>query len=138
MPTKRPIPKELNPLIAVQPLLEVLPASACDQLISESTMISFEPGEMLIRENEENLLLYFILKGEATVEMNGTAVADLEAGDVAGEISISGISPPVATVIARTAVEVIGFPAASITRTISAHPEFGQRLKNAAFQRISG
>ena len=138
MPNKKPIPKELNPLITVQPLLEALSESAREQLINESTMISFEPVELLIQEDEENLQLYFILKGEAKVKMNGTVVGELEAGDVAGEISISGISPPIATVIAETNVEVIAFPADSMSRTIEKHPEFGRRLRQAAIKRISG
>ncbi len=138
MPNKRPIPKELNPLIAVQPLLEALPASAREQLISDSNMISFEPGELLIQEDEENLQLYFILKGNAKVEMNGTVVGWLEAGDVAGEISISGISPPIATVSAESEIEVIAFPSESMSRTMEQHPEFGRRLREAAIRRISG
>lgn len=138
MPNKKPIPKELNLLIAVQPLLETLPETAREQLISESIMISFVPGEILIQEDEENLQLYFILNGEAIVKMNGTVVGELEAGDVAGEISVSGISTPIATVIARTDIEVIAFPADSINRTIEKHPEFGRRLRQAAIRRISG
>ena len=138
MTTQRPIPKELSPLIAVQPLLEALSESAREQLISESTMMSFDPGELLIQEDEENLQLYFILKGRAEVEMNGTVVGELEAGDVAGEISISGISPPIATVTAKTDVEVIAFPADSMNRSIEKHPEFGRRLREAAIRRIAG
>lgn len=138
MPNKKPIPKELNLLIAVQPLLETLPETAREQLISDSIMISFEPGELLIQEDEENLRLYLILKGEAKVEMNGTVVGELEAGDVAGEISISGISPPIATVSAKSAVEVIAFPADAMNHTIERHPEFGRRLREAAIRRISG
>lgn len=138
MPNKKPVPKELNLLIAVQPLLEALSEAAREQLIREATMIAFEPGELLIQEGEENLQLYLILKGEATVEMNGTIVGQIEPGDVAGEISISGISPPIATVSANSAVEVVAFPADSMNRSMEQHPEFGRRLREAAIKRISG
>ena len=138
MPNNKPIPKELNLLIAVQPLLEALSESARDRLIDSSTIMTFAPNERLIREDEENKLLYFILKGEASVLMNGTPAGFTEAGDVIGEISISGISPPIATVVADTSVEAVGFPAAAINEAIEAHPEFGRRLKEAAFRRISG
>ena len=60
------------------------------------------------------------------------------AGDVAGEISISGISPPIATVTAETDVEVIAFPSESMNRCIEKHPEFGRRLRESAIRRIAG
>jgi len=138
MSQRKPIPDELFALINVQPILEGLPQSARDLLIAESSLVVFDKGEMMIREDEENDFLYLLLKGEAEAVMNGTVAGRLEAGDIAGEISISGISPPIASLTAVEKVEAVAFPEATIAAVIGFHPEFGQRLKSAAISRITG
>ncbi|HKI59510.1 MAG TPA: hypothetical protein VKA23_00620, partial [Mariprofundaceae bacterium] len=75
---------------------------------------------------------------EAVANMNGTEAGILEAGDIAGEISMSGISPPIASVIARSEVESVAFPSSAIAQAILEHPEFGRSLKQSAIQRIIG
>jgi CRP-like cAMP-binding protein len=138
MPVSKPIPKELNALIEVQPLLTPLPQGAREKLIAESTVMSFNAGEILIEENEPNHFLYLLLKGEASAIMNGTVAGELEAGDVAGEISAIGMSPPIANVIAESNLEAIAFPVESIIRAAREHAEFGERLRRAAIRRVSG
>lgn len=138
MPVSKPIPKALNTLIAVQPLLDALPQDARDKLIAESSLMDFKSGELLIEENESNHFLYLLLKGCATASMNGTPVGDLEAGDIAGEISAIGLSPPIANVIADSELQAVAFPVESIIRTAREHKEFGERLRRAAIKRVSG
>lgn len=138
MPVSKPIPKELNTLIEVQPLLTPLPQDAREKLIADSSVMSFSAGELLIEENEPNHFLYLLLKGHASAIMNGTLAGELEAGDVAGEISAIGMSPPVASVIAKSEMEAIAFPVESIIKMAREHAEFGERLKRAAIRRISG
>jgi len=138
MPITKTIPKELITLIEVQPLLQCLPENARYNLIHEASLISFHENDRLINEDEANDFLFLLLKGKAEAVINGTAVGMLEAGDIAGEISISGISPPIADVIAKTEVDAVAFSAQSMKEAIDAHPEFGKRLKEAALRRISG
>ena len=138
MPVSKPIPKELNALIEVQPLLVPLPQDAREKLIAESTVMSFNAGELLIEENEPNHFLYLLLKGRASAIMNGTVAGELEAGDVAGEISAIGMSPPIANVIAESNLEAIAFPVEFIIKAAREHAEFGERLRKAAIRRISG
>jgi CRP/FNR family cyclic AMP-dependent transcriptional regulator len=138
MPVSKPIPKELNALIEVQPLLTPLPQEAREKLIAESSVMGFNTGELLIEENEPNHFLYLLLKGQASAIMNGTVAGELEAGDVAGEISAIGMSPPIANVIAESNLEAIAFPVESIIKMAREHAEFGERLRRAAIRRISG
>lgn len=138
MPVRKPIPKELNALIEVQPLLTPLPQEAREKLIAESSVMSFNTGELLIEENEPNHFLYLLLKGQASAIMNGTVAGELEAGDVAGEISAIGMSPPIASVIAESNLEAVAFPVESIIKAAHEHAEFGERLRRAAIRRVSG
>ena len=137
MSITRTIPNELVALIDVQPLLQSLPENTRYKLIHDAGLMAFDKGERLINENETNNFLYMLLKGEADAIINGTIAGTLEAGDIAGEISISGVSPPIADVIAKTEVEAVAFSARSMSETIEAHPEFGKRLRDAALRRIS-
>ena len=138
MPDSKPIPKELIALIEVQPLLDPLPQGAKKQLIADSSVMNFNTGELLIEENEPNHFLYLLLKGRATAIMNGTVAGELEAGDIAGEISAIGMSPPIASVIADSNLEAVAFPVESIIRAAREHAEFGERLRRAAIRRVSG
>ena len=138
MPARKPIPEALIALIAAQPLLAPLPQGVREDLIAESAVMSFNGGELLIEENEPNHYLYLLLKGHATAIMNGTRAGELEAGDIAGEISAIGMSPPIASVIADSDLEAVAFPVASIIRATREHAEFGEKLRRAAIRRVSG
>ena len=138
MPVSKPIPKELNALIEVQPLLDPLPQAAKKRLIAESCVMSFNTGELLIEENEPNHFLFLLLKGSASAIMNGTVAGELEAGDIAGEISAIGMSPPIANVVADSNLQAVAFPVESIIKAAREHAEFGERLRKAAIRRVSG
>jgi len=138
MPVSKPIPKELNALITVQPILAALPENARKKLIEESSIMGFSEGDFLIQEDEPNHFLYLLLKGRAKAMMNGTQAGELEAGDIAGEISAIGMSPPIASVIATSGLEAVAFPVASVISAAREHAEFGERLRRAAIIRITG
>jgi len=138
MPEIKSIPTELIPLIEVQPVLKELPQGARKKLIAEASLMTFTQGVAMIEEDKKNGFLFLLLKGEAVAIMNGTEAGILEAGDIAGEISMSGISPPIASVIARSEVESVAFPSSAIAQAILEHPKFGRSLKQDAIRRITG
>jgi len=138
MPEIKSIPTELITLIEVQPVLKELPPSARRKLISEASLMTFTKDVAMIEEDKKNGFLFLLLNGEAVAIMNGTEAGILEAGDIAGEISMSGISPPIASVITRSEVESVAFPSSAIAQAILEHPEFGRSLKQDAIRRITG
>lgn len=138
MPEIRPIPTELVALVEVQPVLNKLPQSARRKLIAEASLMTFSEGVAMIEEDKKNGFLFLLLKGKAVAIMNGTEAGVLEAGDIAGEISMSGISPPIASVITLGSVESVAFPSSAIAQAIADHPEFGSSLKQDAIRRITG
>jgi len=138
MVTHTPIPEELRSLIAAQPLFESLPEEALVKLIAEGQLMHFDSGESMIEENTPNETLFLLLKGTATAIINETPVGRLEPGDIAGEISTAGISPPIASVVAETNVEAIAFPVDTVARIAETDTGFGKRLRDAAFRRVSG
>ncbi len=80
----------------------------------------FEPGETVFLENDLGDRVYFVVAGEAVVEIDGQQVNSVAAGGVFGEIALISNQPRLATVRAKTALDVV-----SVTRetfdTLVAH-----------------
>jgi NADH dehydrogenase len=66
-----------------------------------------EAGETVFETGEFGDKVYFIVKGEATVERNGSPLATLRAGDVFGEAALISNQPRNATVRAETPLDVV-------------------------------
>lgn len=125
-------------LAEAHPLFQTLPEEARHRLAACAERITLTPGEALIREDEFNHHLYLLLSGTAKVVMNGTEVTKIGAGDIAGEISASGLSTPIASVIADTALTALAFPIEAVNDAALAHPEFADKLREIGMGRVSG
>ncbi len=124
-------------LLASQPLFDGLPRQTLEALAHACPVSSFEAGYRLITENQSAPAnLYIVLEGQACVTINGTEVGRLQAGDLAGEISSAGISPPVADVVATTDMQALAIPHAVLGELAAGDADFKQRLRRAAFARI--
>ena len=80
----------------------------------------FQPGEIIFRKGDFGDRIYFVIDGEAAVEIDNQVAAVLHAGSVIGEIALISDTPRTATVRARTALDM-----ASVSRdafhTLVAH-----------------
>jgi len=115
-----------------------LPDQALTNLTSHACLKTFNSGQVLIEENEDNHALFLLTKGKVTIIINGTEVATQQAGETVGEISMSKISPPVARVIAANEVEVVSFPTNIIETCCAEYPEFALRLRATGLQKVYG
>ena len=61
-----------------------------------------ETGEQLTRQGQFGTELIVVLKGTASVDISGTIVAELGAGEVIGEMSLLDHGPRTATVICES------------------------------------
>lgn len=128
--------KDIEEILAGHPLFQMLSDDAREDLVSKSDFTSLKQGDKLIEQGEFNYHLYLIREGVASVIMHDETVGELQAGDVAGEISTSGLSTPVADVIAKTDLEVIAFPIEDINDIAFEHPEFSEKMREIGMERL--
>jgi NADH:ubiquinone reductase (H+-translocating) len=67
----------------------------------------FEPGETVFASGDFGDKIYFLVKGEATVERDGAILATLHDGDVFGEAALISDVPRNATIRVATSVDAI-------------------------------
>jgi CRP-like cAMP-binding protein len=123
-------------LLASHPMFTDLPPQTLAALGHSCLVSSFAKGHKLIAENQPAQDLFIILEGQARVTINGTEVGRLQAGELAGEISSAGISPPIADVVADSDLEALAIPRAVLNDISAEHAGFKRRLRQAAFRRI--
>lgn len=75
-----------------------------DEILNASTMATYSPGDMLIREGEIDNAFFIIAVGAADVLKGGKLINRLERGDCVGEIGFLSATRRTATVTATTSL----------------------------------
>jgi len=126
----------LHEILTAHSLFTLLPEDARDQLLQKAETILFKPEDKLITEGEFNPYLYLIIGGTVRIANSEGTIATVEGHKIVGEISSSGLSSPVADVIADTDVTTIAFPLETITDFSLEYPDFGEELRNIGMKRF--
>ena len=97
------------------------------------TLHSFEPGHCFIREGESSDALWFITRGQASVQLTTDdgahlRVSGVRAGTTVGQIGFIDRQARSATVVAETAVEALRLSHTAFQQLSNAHPELVQKL----------
>lgn len=117
-------------------LFSLLPDDARKELLRHSETILFKPEEKIISEGEFNEYLYLIIGGTVRIASGGETITTVSGHKIFGEISSSGMSSPVADVIAETDVTVFAFPLDAIVEASSEFEDFGEKLRNIGMKRF--
>jgi NADH dehydrogenase len=103
----------------------VLPRDVAQLRIFHSGQVCrehFEQGETLFLQGDLGDRVYFIVKGEADVEIEGRVVSTSKAGDAIGEIALISDAPRRATVRAKTPLDVISVNREAFDALVSHFP----------------
>lgn len=97
------------------------------------TLHSFEPGHCFIREGESSDALWFITRGQASVQLTtddgiNLRVSGVRAGTTVGQIGFIDRQARSASVVAETAVEALRLGHTAFQQLSNAHPELVQKL----------
>jgi len=113
---------------------------ASETLAAESRgvfeLLTFRPGEVIIREGVVDHHLYILQAGTIEVQKAGTAVAEIDGkGTFVGEISAILGHPRTCTVVAKSECDVLQLQQ-SIDEMIAQHPNITKRLLEEMAKRI--
>jgi CRP-like cAMP-binding protein len=97
---------------------------------------SFEAGDRVLRQGLSGSGFYVIIRGEASVRLNGTDRTSLGKGDFFGEISILLGEKPVADVVAVSPLRCLVLPAEQVQPFLTSYPQVMFRVLKAQARRL--
>jgi len=96
----------------------------------------FEAGETVFATGDFGDKVYFIVKGEATVERDGATVATLKNGDVCGEVALISNHPRNATVRAATALDTVVVSREAFQELLGCLPGMSRTMQELMRERL--
>ena len=103
-----PITSSGSPAIKAIPFFQSVSSEDLQQLLSNTTIVEFEPGERVIVEGELDHALFFLLQGRLRVMKDGASVAaSWGVGEMFGEMALLHNSARTATLVAETKVHCL-------------------------------
>jgi CRP/FNR family cyclic AMP-dependent transcriptional regulator len=96
----------------------------------------FAPGQRVLRQGFAGTGLYFIVEGEAVVEIDGAERARLGRGEFFGEVSVLLGDPPVADVAAATPMRCMVLSEPDVEAFLLSHPPVMFRMLQTQARRL--
>jgi CRP-like cAMP-binding protein len=96
----------------------------------------FAPGQRVLRQGFTGTGLYFIVDGEAAIEIDGSERARLGRGEFFGEVSVLLGDPPVADVVAASPLRCMVLSEPDVEGFLLAHPRVMFRMLQAQARRL--
>ncbi|MFY9615456.1 MAG: cyclic nucleotide-binding domain-containing protein [Candidatus Dormiibacterota bacterium] len=97
---------------------------------------SFQEGDRVLRQGLSGSGFYIIIRGEASIRLDGTDRTSLGKGDFFGEISILLGEKPVADVVALSPLHCLVLPGEQVQGFLTAYPQVMFRMLKAQARRL--
>jgi len=94
------------PIFVRLPLFRLCSPAEILQLVQRLTPALAMPGEAIVKEGEDNLGLFFLMRGAVAVERRGRRVATMFATAAFGEQALLGGAEPTSSVVALRFCEI--------------------------------
>jgi len=116
------------------------PKDVAAETASKSEVLVFAPGEIVLREGEPSDRFFMVIKGEAEATHRGpdgaqVAVSRFGPGDYFGEVGLLNNAPRIATVRAKTALEVMALDRAAFGRLMESSQATKAEVNRVAEER---
>jgi CRP-like cAMP-binding protein len=125
----------VDTLVDTSPLFAPFSGDERLELAARFRFLEVEPGAVVIAQGNLSPGLFIVLCGRAQVDVDGTIVAELGAGDLAGELSLLTRGAAVATVRAVSKCFALELPRAEFQRVIMSHPQVLEYVSAVAEER---
>lgn len=94
------------PVFVRLPLFRLCSPAEILQLVQRLTPALAMPGEAIVKEGEDNLGLFFLMRGSVAVERRGRRVATMFATAAFGEQALLGGAEPTSSIVALRFCEI--------------------------------
>jgi len=132
------VQEDVVQIIAGFSLFADLSAPQLDRVIQQFDEAWFAAGERIIRQGFTGSGFYVILDGSATIRIDGVDRVGLRAGAYFGEISCLLQVPPVADIVALTALRCLVMPGDQLETFLVAHPKVMYRVLQGEARKLRG
>jgi aromatic-L-amino-acid decarboxylase len=124
------------------PLFRSLDAAELARATAPATERRVRAGETVVARWEDSRDFFVVIAGTAMVEIDGEVIRALGPGDFFGELAAlewaAGFSyPRLASVVARTDLWLLAFPAGTLNDLVRDFPSVGKEIRAAAFERLA-
>jgi CRP-like cAMP-binding protein len=107
-------------------------------IADKAKRVQFKPGDTLIQRGKRNDGVYLILKGAASVQIPGQAMAPtVGPGEVCGEVSFLDEQPATLNVVAKDAMEAYYLDRAMLQSLFELFPHLGSRFYHSLASSLS-
>ncbi|HEV8534678.1 MAG TPA: thioredoxin-disulfide reductase [Candidatus Limnocylindria bacterium] len=125
----------------IERVLPSVPKDVAAQSARRAELLVFTPGEIVLREGEPADRFYMVIKGEAEASQRGAdgsqvVVNRFGPGDYFGEIGLLKDAPRIATVRAKTALEVMALDKETFGRLMKSSQATETEVRRVAEERI--
>lgn len=104
-------------------------------LIPYITTQSFAPEVDIIRQGEMGTIMYIIAKGQVEVYQGDQILAELDQGQIFGEMAIIFHEPRSASVRAKTTTQVFRLSRTAFETVVQSYPEINRQIQDLAGKR---
>ena len=129
----------LNRFISKSKLFSLLDDSGREKLINFATAVTFQEGEVILKEGDTGESFFVLTTGKIRVFAEGFdgdhELGNLGPGAVFGEIAAINGEPRTATVVAEEASTAVQFVRSDILELLEAYPQMEQALKRIGLMR---
>ena len=88
----------------------------------------YEPGEVIIKDNDYGMKMVTLMSGTARVESRGRRIATVRTGEAVGEMSLIDGHRTSASVVAETAVDAIELYRTAFQKLLDESPAIHKKL----------
>ena len=128
--------RETATALAGVPMFADLSKRHLNRLAADTDVLTFGPGESIVREGEPGEALFVVLSGQGKVTRAGKRVGDVVPGDFFGELSAIDGGPRSASVVAQTPVEVLRLFRRTLMALIKDEPQVSLKLLDGITRRV--
>jgi len=103
---------------------------------NETEAISFPAGHTIFSAGERGDAMYVVLEGEVELSINETVVQTLGPGEPFGEMALIDRAPRIATVVAKTACQLVAIPEKRFLFMVQQTPHFALQIMKVMAERL--